>query len=328
MGQLAERSATDAGSVRGPKHERSLRVPAPVRSRTADDERSRQPSKSTFSARESRDALNPASEWGSTQEGWPLPDSVTSNDRSGETRTVLAQSAYMLRRRYLWVIMAVFLACGVATGAFLGVPPTQQSSAAVLFVPSITQPGVTGPTNPLLSLGNSLAIVASVVQIAVSDDETMQKLAAAGYDATYKVVQDLSENSGPVLLITVEDVSPQQAQGTRDALVAEIGTRLKALQDERKVPQDLRVTTVLLTSSREPTLVHKMQIRLAFVVGFGTLGFALAVILVLERRSARRPSEDTSTDVPASVTNAERPPNDPGVTADENTFAAMPDPPV
>lgn len=308
MGQLAEGSDKDAGSVRGPEHGRS-----------------RQPSNSTFSARESRDAPNPASEWGSTQEGWPLPDSVN-YDRSGETRTVPAQSAYMLRRRYLWVIMAVFLACGVATGAFFSVPPTQQSSAAVLFVPSITQPGVTGPTNPLLSLGNSSAIVASVIQIVVSDDETLQKLAAAGYDATYQVIQDLSQNSGPVLLITVEDVSPQQAQGTRDALVAEIGTRLKALQDERKVPQDLRLTTVLLTSSREPILDHKMQIRLASVVGFGTLGFALGVILLLERSSARRPSEATSTDVPASEKKAERPPNDPGVTGEENTFAAMPDP--
>ena len=273
------------------------------------------------------DGLEQAFGQGSVPEERLSQDSVTFGDRLGENRTVLAQSVYMLRKRCLWVIMALFLACSVATGAYLGVPPTQQSSAAVLFVPSIKQPGVTGPTNPLLSLGNSSAIVASVVQITVSDDETMQKLAAAGYAAKYEVVQDLSQNSGPVLLITVEDTSPQQAQGTRDAIVAEIGTRLKALQDAGSVPADLRVTTVSLTASREPKLVHKVQIQFAVVAGLGTLGAALAVILMLERRSARRRSGPMNTDAPATLHDSEGIPFEPGVNRPKNTSADLTDPP-
>jgi hypothetical protein len=137
-------------------------------------------------------------------------------------------------------------------------------------------------------LGNSAAIVASVVQIAVSDDETMNNLAEAGHTAKYEVVQDLSENSGPVLLVTVDDVNASESEGTRDALLREISERLKLLQDSRAVPADLRVTTLTLTSSTEPTLVHKKQIRFGVVAGSGALAVFVGLILVLERRSDRR----------------------------------------
>jgi len=325
--QLAGRAATESGSARRPNHEPGLSSPNPPRVRTADDGSNGQPSEDALSVRWAAGGLEQASGQSSVPEEWSSQDSVTFGDRSGENRTVLAQSAYILRKRLIWVILAVFLACGVATGAYLGVPPTQESSAAVLFVPSIKVPGVTGPTNPLLSLGNASAIVASVVQITVSDDETMQKLAAAGFTAKYEVVQDTSQNSGPVLLITVQDTSPQMAQGTRDAVVAEIGTQLKALQDDGSVAADLRVTTVSLTSSREPKLVHKTQIRLAVLAGLGTLGAALAVILLLERRSARRRSGPMYTDAPATLHDSEDIPFEPGVNRPKNTSADLTDPP-
>jgi hypothetical protein len=190
-------------------------------------------------------------------------------------------------RRLPLVLVAGLLAALTGLGAWLVVPPTQQSTAAVLFVPSVKQPGVQGPTNPLLSLGNSVSIVASVVQIAVSDDHTMSMLADAGHTAEYEVVPDLGENAGPVLLITVEDVSFSQAQGTRDALVAEIRKNLTLLQDERHVPEDLRVSAVVLTASSEGKPIHKPQIQAALLSVAGTMVALLLIILQLERRAER-----------------------------------------
>lgn len=194
----------------------------------------------------------------------------------------------MLLRRLPLVIIAGVIAAVAGVGTWLMVPPTQQSTAAVLFVPSVKQPGVQGPTNPLLSLGNSVSIVASVVQIAVSDDHTVAVLADAGHTAKYEVVPDLSENAGPVLLITVEDPSFSQAEGTRDAVIAEVQRQLDVLQDERRVPSDLRVSSVVLTSSSEPKPIHKPQVQFALLATAGTLMVLLLLILDHERRAERR----------------------------------------
>jgi hypothetical protein len=193
----------------------------------------------------------------------------------------------MLMRRLPLVILAVLVAVLTGIGAWLLVPPIQQSTAAVLFVPSVKQPGVEGPTNPLLSLGTSVSIVASVVQIAVSNDQTMATLAENGHTGKYEVLSDLSSNAGPVLLVTVEDSSFAQAQATRDALVEQIAKALQLLQAQQRVPEDLRVNTVLLTSSVEPTAIHKTQAQVASVGAAAMLVALLLLIIELERRKQR-----------------------------------------
>lgn len=183
------------------------------------------------------------------------------------------------------MLAAVLLSVFAGAGTFVVMHPDQQSQASVLLVPSVTQPGVVGPTNPLLSLGGSVAVVASVVQLAVSDDDTARTLASAGYTAKYTVLPDLTENAGPVLLITATGTSADTAQSTRDAIVTTIATRLKALQDDRKVPDDLRVSSVVLTSTSQVTTIRKVQIQLAVLVGGSLLAALLLGILLLERRA-------------------------------------------
>lgn len=210
---------------------------------------------------------------------------------------MLARSLEMLLRRLPFVIAAGAVAAIAGLATWFMVPPIQQSTAAVLFVPSVKQPGVEGPTNPLLSLGNSVSILASVVQIAVSDDRTMTLLAEAGHTGKYEVLPDLGENAGPVLLVTVEDPSFAQAQGTRDALVEQVRKTLTGLQTERKVPEDLRVTAIVLTSSPETKPIHKTQIQAAVMAVTGTSVPLLLLILYLERRSdrtGRRPARTRS----------------------------------
>lgn len=197
---------------------------------------------------------------------------------------MLENSLRVLRRRWGLALLAVLAACAAAGSTFALVPPVQQSKAAVLFVPSIRQPGVEGPTNPLLELGGSVAVVASVVQIAVTDDQTSLELAAAGQTAKFEVVPDLGENAGPVLLVTAEDPDRDVARSTRDALVDRISEELERLQDSRGVSSDLRVTSVLLTSSPKAVALHKDQIQLAAVAGGSLLAALLLLLLLVDRR--------------------------------------------
>ena len=198
---------------------------------------------------------------------------------------MLANSLRMLIRRWPLVILAVAIGIGVGGGAFASFPPTQQATASVLLVPSVEQPGVEGPTNPLLSLGGSVAVVASVVQIAVSDDQTGLDLIAQGHTAKYEVAPDLSENAGPLLLITTESTSAENAKNTRDAVVAKIADRLRELQDSRNVPAQLRITSVVLTSSPTVEPIQKRRIQIA--VGGAALAVVMMVmiIILIERRA-------------------------------------------
>lgn len=223
---------------------------------------------------------------------------------------MLTYSLTLLRRR-LWVVVLAFALCGVAGAQVLVfVPPVQQSEASVLFVPSAKEPGVTEPTNPLLSLGGAVAIVASVVQVAVTDDQTQLKLVGSSGTASYTVVPDLGENAGPILMVTTQSTDAAASNRLRDQVVQEIQQNLASLQSSQQVSSDLRISTVVLTRSLEPTVVRKAQIQIGVVV-FSVLMLAcLALILLAEHRGARRrsrraagsvaPSEDLT--VPTSRT--------------------------
>ena len=200
---------------------------------------------------------------------------------------MLAYSITLLRRRLKFVVLAVVVSLACAAQVIIFVPPIQHSEASVLFVPSAKEPGVDEPTNPLLSLGGSVAIVASVVQVAVSDDQTATKLTDAGDSAEYLVVPDLGENAGPILNVTAEDPDPVVSQRTRDAVVQEITASLSALQNAQQVPATLRISTVVLTTTPEPTAIHKKQLQLTVIVFAGLMLASLGLILLLERR--RRP---------------------------------------
>lgn len=215
---------------------------------------------------------------------------------------MLAYSLTLLRRRLGVVVVAVVLCAAAAALVLVVVPPGQQSTASVLFVPSAKEPGVSDPTNPLLSLGGSVAIVASVVQVAVTDDQTEQKLVGDGRAASYTVVPDLGENAGPILQVTAESTDAALSASTRDRVVDELQSELAALQASQKVPSTLRLSTVVLTSSPTPTPVRKTQIQLAVVAFLVLLLLFLALVLAVEHRSdrgrhRRSPAEDrTDTD--------------------------------
>lgn len=197
---------------------------------------------------------------------------------------MLLETVRILRRLWVWVLASVLVAAGAGVGAAFAMPPTQQSMAQVLFVPSVKQPGVDGPTNPFLSLGGSVAVVASLIQISVSDDQTAQQLLDNGFRAEFEVVPNLNENAGPVLIVTTKDHSASMAQATLSAVVEVMQRDLKALQDDQNVAADLRVSAVVLTSTAKPLVIRKTQAQVAIAAFGGVFLLLVGLLLMVERR--------------------------------------------
>lgn len=187
------------------------------------------------------------------------------------------------RRRRLAALAIVASLC-VAFSMFTVVRPTYESKAQVLFVPSLREPGIDGPTNPFLSLGGSVAIVASIVQAQVSDDATAAQLQQAGNTARYEVAPNLLENAGPVLLVNTSGTSKASSKSTLSAVIEAIKADLSTLQVNQEVRQEYRVTSVVLTSSAEPEVVRKAQVKATILALVVSLTLLTTLILLFERR--------------------------------------------
>jgi capsular polysaccharide biosynthesis protein len=217
---------------------------------------------------------------------------------------MLVNSARILLKRWVWVLLALVVAMAAGVGTFTLVTPMQESKAQVLLLPSNTEPGVDGPTNPFLSLGGSVAIVASVVQVAVTDQTSAQKLYDGGARAKYKVEPNLAENAGPVLLVTVDDKSAAMSESTMAAVVQAIKDQLLSIQNDRNVSKTLLITAVVLTQSPHPLPVRKTQTQLTILAAAGVLVILLVVLLLIERRRIRRsvrPAATATSDVAEAV---------------------------
>jgi capsular polysaccharide biosynthesis protein len=197
---------------------------------------------------------------------------------------MLTESVRMLLRRWLLCVLALILAACAGVATFSVVKPVQESKAQVLFVGSVAQPGVDGPTNPLINLGGSLAVVASVVQVVVSDASVVQELYKQNATAKYVVEPNLAENAGPTLLITTDDKSGQVAQQTLSAVIDEINKQLVKIQADRNVQPNLYITTITLTKSAHSLPVRKGQVQKAIIAGIGVAVVLILLILLLERR--------------------------------------------
>lgn len=201
---------------------------------------------------------------------------------------MLAECARVLLKRWPWVAVALVVTLVVGAGVYKTVAPGQESKAQVLLVPSITQPGVNGPTNPFNNLGGSMAVAASVVQVAVTDQKVAQALLNEGARASYSVQPNLAENAGPVLLVTADDPSATMAQRTLSAVIDQIKQQLLQLQVSRNIPNDLLINAVVLTATTHAKPVHKAQVQKAVLATLAVLVILIMLILLADRRSRRR----------------------------------------
>lgn len=228
---------------------------------------------------------------------------------------MLTETVRMLLRRWLLCVLVLVLTVLAGVATFMVIKPVQESKAEVLFVPSVTQPGVNGPTNPLLNLGGSLAIVPTVVQVKTSDQSVASRLYSQGFTATYKIVPNLAENAGPTLLVSADSKSRDVAQKTLVAVLDEINNQLAQVQSSQNTNSKLLISTVTLTQSTHPEPVRKGQVQKAIIAAIAVLIIGLLLVLLLERqrptpakvRTEAPPEKKTPRRAKTSAPESERP---------------------
>lgn len=201
---------------------------------------------------------------------------------------MLGDSARVLLRRWVWVILALVIALVGAGGIYKHIVPTQQGTAEILFVPSGAQPGTSVQTNPFYNLPTT-AVMTAVIQSKVTDAVTAQRLTENGDTAKYQVSPNPVQNSGPTLIITATDKSPAMVDRTLNAVLSQMKQQLHDLQVQQQVPPSLFITSLVLTQDPQPKPMHKSQIQLAVVVFIVIMVALIALILLAERiRTSRQ----------------------------------------
>lgn len=211
----------------------------------------------------------------------------------------------LLRRWYVVVVglLATVLLCFLATRL---VPTKYEATSGLLLLPPrSTAEGV--PDNPFLSLGG-LDTVSGVVARAATDRVMQQEVAKAGGTGSYTVEPDLA-SGGPVLLITVDDVTAEGALTTLQVVSQRLPALLTSLQTSSGVknPALIRSRELIRDDVAQP--IRKPLIRALLVALAGGLaGTVLLASLVdgfMLRRSTRdEPEADSGATVDGSVDRA------------------------
>ena len=250
--------------------------------------------------------------------------------RGGEMR--VRDVALALGRRWWIIVLGLAATAGGIYAVFLYVPATQEITSRVLLLPPKSTVTETG--NPYLQLGG-LREAVDMLGVSLTDQQTLLGLKQISEDADIEVVAD-PVASAPILLIKIQDPSPNAAREIRDRLLALVDTRLDGLQQGIGVPVKNRVTSTLVSSDVQAEEVGRDQLRAAVIAGLAGLAATLALAVVLDaailRRRARRgeasgPAEDSGTPQDASVKagHAAGPPS-PSAESLDDAPAALQDP--
>lgn len=193
-----------------------------------------------------------------------------------------------LRRRWYLTIVGLLAAAGLCFAATSLVPQSYEAKASMVLLPPASS--VVEGGNPYLQLGGLDQVVAVLVR-SLGSQTSMEAVAAAVPDGSYVVAPDYA-TSGPILVITADNESPEATLATLNEVINMTTPTLANLQESVGIAPGSRITAQVLTSDDHPEAVRKSQIRALIVAaGIGLLGSALVIALVdswLLRRRVRR----------------------------------------
>ncbi|WP_204913061.1 hypothetical protein [Microlunatus spumicola] len=222
-----------------------------------------------------------------------------------------------MRRRWYLVVATLVLAVAGTLLTVTLVGTTYRAEGAVLLVPpgaSLEQrPGTTSSAgNPYLQLTGlteardivirSMSAKSTYIELCeTSGDpgyESMRRnLCSAHPSISFEVAKD-DESNAPVILVTVDAASRQDAITTLNTVMNRVPTTLQQLQSDLNLRANAAITSAPVVADTIPDVVHKDQIRAAVLVGGGTFALGLLVTgmvdgLFLPRRRAALPDLDT-----------------------------------
>lgn len=196
---------------------------------------------------------------------------------------------------------------------------TYRAQGAVLLVPpgaSLEQrPGTTSSGNPYLQLTGlteardivirSMSAKSTYIELCeTAGDEQYEamrrNLCSAHPSISFEVAKD-DESNAPVILVTVDAASRQDAITTLDTVMGRVPTTLQQLQGGLNLRANAAITSSRIVADTIPDVVHKDQIRAAVLVGGATFALGLLVTgmvdgLFLPRRRLAMPDLDPTDD--------------------------------
>lgn len=204
-----------------------------------------------------------------------------------------------LQRRWYLTIAGLIATALLCFGASVVVSPTYEAKASLLLLPPADS--VEGGGNYLLQLGGLEGVVAILNRTlnSQSANDAIKKVAPG---ATYTVAPDYT-TSGPIIIITADDKTPETTLKTLTAVSDLAGPSLANLQQSLGIGVSSRIRSTPLDTDLTPTTIRKTQVRaLVIAAAGGLVGSALLIGLVdswlLRRRriSHHHPTDQSSAD--------------------------------
>lgn len=190
----------------------------------------------------------------------------------------------LLLRRWYSVLAGLTVTAGLAVLATQFVPITYVASAHMVLLPPRASDG-TG-ANPYMGLGG-LENMADVVSIAMVDDTTMKKMIKAGVSDRFTVALDRTM-SGPILLVTAEELTAAQASRSLELLMKQIPQTTLRLQTDSAIPTGSLIEVSVIGRKGEPAPARKSQIRALLVAVVAGLSLTLLGTAFLDSWILRR----------------------------------------
>ena len=208
--------------------------------------------------------------------------------REGGRTMYLGDLGTSLRRRWRVALAGLAVTAGLCATAAAVVPPTYEAQASVVLLPPAGSAGEGG--NPYLQL-QGLSQVVDVLTRAMTSQTTVDAVKTAAPTGKFDVAPDWA-TSGPILIVHATAPSAEVALATMEAALAQVPSKLHALQAALGISQGSQITSLTLTQTAEAKTVQKTRIRAVIAVaGLGLAVSAFVVSLVdslLLRRSRRR----------------------------------------
>lgn len=213
----------------------------------------------------------------------------------------LRELATTLRRRWYLAIVGLIGTAVLCAATLSLYPATYQAEANIVLLPPTSTVEKGG--NPYLQLGN-LSQVVDVMIRALNSQSAVQQTVAIAPTGTYEVAPDYT-TSGPIFVITAQDVTPEATLATLKAVSDKVAPTLAGLQESLAIAPPSQITSTVLTSDGQPSTVRKTQLRALIVAAaVGLIFSAMLIALIdsfLRRRNARRAISPSVIAAPDSV---------------------------
>ncbi len=196
----------------------------------------------------------------------------------------------VLFRQLPIVLFGMILVIACAVIAFEVVPTNYQASGQVLLLPPSDPIPEGDPVNPYLNLPGSLTLTASLLAGTVTTPDTQRDMVQSGFPSEYAA--SVVPQTGPLIIVTVEDSDPAAALATRDEVLRRLAGELDTIQSTESVPANQMIVARNFGVTQEAEVLAGSRLRaMAVIVALGTvltLMTAFAVDRWRTRRATRR----------------------------------------